>query len=72
MTPPQLDISLYEQVTLWTRIFNKAVRRAQERNHQHGLPNIFGRKGRIYYEFPDGRIVRKEDLTEEEQRQIWE
>lgn len=65
MNNPKLDISVYETVALWTRLFNKAVKEAQAVNHKNGLPNVFSRNGRIYYEYPDGRIVMKEELKEE-------
>ncbi len=65
MNSSKLDIGVYETATLWTRLFHKAVKRAQEKNHQHGLPNIFSRNGKIYYEFPNGKRVMKEELGEE-------
>ncbi len=59
-----LDIHVYETAALWTRLFNKAVKEAQEINHKNGLPNVFSRNGRIYYEFPNGKILMKDELNE--------
>ena len=60
-----LDIRVYETATLWTRLFHKAVKQAQEINHKNGIPNVFSRNGRIYYEFPNGKILMKEELNEQ-------
>ena len=60
-----LDVRVYETATLWTRLFNKAVKQAQEINHKNGIPNVFSRNGRIYYEFPNGKILMKEELNEQ-------
>lgn len=67
MNPSKLDIRVYETATLWTRLFNKAVKEAQSINHKNGLPNVFSRNGKIYYEYPNGQIMMKEKLNEKEE-----
>ena len=39
------------------RIGNRAVRMAQDDNRRRGLPNVYSRNGRPYYELPDGTIT---------------
>ena len=65
MNTSKLDIRVYETAALWTRLFNKAVKEAQAINHKNGLPNVFSRNGRIYYEYPNGQIVMKDELNEQ-------
>lgn len=42
-----------------TKIFVKAVEKTQKENHEHGLPNVFYRNGKIVYELPNGKITTK-------------
>jgi hypothetical protein len=39
------------------RIFNNAVHKAQQRNREMGIPNVYSRNGHLYYELPDGTIT---------------
>jgi len=34
-------------------IGNRAVKKAQERNRKKGLPNVYSKNRKIYYEYPD-------------------
>jgi len=36
------------------RIGRLAMKNAQEENRKKGLPNVFSKNGKIYYELPDG------------------
>jgi glutamate synthase domain-containing protein 3 len=46
---------------------NKAYQRAKEDNFAKGIPWIYRDDDRdIVYEFPDGRVVKKQDLDEDE------
>ncbi len=36
-------------------IGNRAVKKAQERNRKKGLPNVYSKNRKIYYENPDER-----------------
>ena len=44
-------------------IGNKAVREAQNRLRAKGLPIVFSRNGRIFYELPDGQITEEKPKT---------
>ncbi|MBF0519566.1 MAG: hypothetical protein HQK92_07580 [Nitrospirae bacterium] len=44
------------------KIIGEAVKEAQEINRQNGLPNIYSKNKKIYYELPDGRIMNHEEL----------
>ena len=56
----EIDKETYEQALEFQRIGNIAVRKAQEENRRLGIPNVYGRDGKIVYEMPDGRVVVKE------------
>ncbi len=47
----------YELTLKISRIGSLALREAHERNHSLGLPNIFTRNKRLYFEMPDGTIT---------------
>lgn len=55
-----IDKETYERALEFQRIGNKAVRKAQEENRRLGIPNVYGRDGKIYYEMPNGEIVVKD------------
>lgn len=38
------------------RAMARGVRKAQEENRRHGLPNVYVRDGHVVEEFPDGTI----------------
>jgi len=40
-----------------TKIFARAVKKAQEENRQKGLPNVFSINGKIVYALPDGTFT---------------
>ncbi|MBC8527339.1 MAG: hypothetical protein H8D22_10910 [Candidatus Cloacimonetes bacterium] len=40
-----------------TKIGNRAVKKAQEENRKNGIPNVYSRDGKIYFELPDGTIT---------------
>ncbi|MFH1562350.1 MAG: hypothetical protein ABIF11_02875 [Nitrospirota bacterium] len=52
----------YEMLIKNTRIGNRAVKLAQEENRQKGLPNVYSKNKRLYYELPDGTITMKNPL----------
>jgi hypothetical protein len=47
----------YEMLLKITRIGNRAIKKAQEENRKKGLPNVYSKNRRLYYELPDGRIT---------------
>lgn len=38
------------------RVFRTAVRKAQQRNRELGVPNVYSLNGQLYYEWPDGEL----------------
>jgi|AntRauTorcE11898_2_1112593.scaffolds.fasta_scaffold13451_3 GDP-D-mannose dehydratase len=51
--------NIFELTAEITKIGNRAVYKAQEENRQKGIPNVYAKKGQIYYQLPDGRITTK-------------
>ena len=47
----------YEMLIRIARIGNRAVKKAQEENRQRGLPSVYSKNKRLYYELPDGTIT---------------
>jgi hypothetical protein len=54
---------IYERLIKITRIGNRAVKKAQEENRRRGLPNVYSKNKRLYYELPDGTMTMKNPLT---------
>lgn len=52
-----MTLEAYEMLLRITRIGNRAVRKAQEENRKKGIPNVYARNGKPYYELPDGTIT---------------
>ena len=38
-------------------IANRAVRRAQDENRRHGIPNVYSVNGTLLWQMPDGSIT---------------
>lgn len=51
------DPEIYREASELARIGKSAVRAAQNRLHQKGLPIAFSRNGKVFYELPDGEIT---------------
>lgn len=58
------DLGLYQFASEVIRIGNQAVKKAQEENRKLGLPNVFTKNGKIYYELPNGDITTENPLKE--------
>ena len=41
------------------RIGNGAVRRAQAENREKGIPNVYSKNGKLYFELPNGEMTSK-------------
>ena len=52
----------YESLIKATKIGNRAVKKAQDENHKKGLPNVYSKNKRLYYELPDGTISMQNPL----------
>ena len=53
------DPELYRQAIEFQRIGNTAIQNAQAENRRRGIPNVYSRDGKVYFELPNG------DITEE-------
>jgi hypothetical protein len=53
----------YEMLIKITRIGNRAVKKAQEENRRRGLPSVYSKNKKIYYELPDGTMTMKNPLS---------
>jgi hypothetical protein len=61
-----MTLEAYERLLRITRIGNRAVRKAQEENRKKGIPNVYARNGKPYYEMPDGTITTISPFTKDE------
>ncbi|MEM6964233.1 MAG: hypothetical protein AAF573_05660 [Bacteroidota bacterium] len=52
--------SLYLEMREILRIANKAAKRAKEENKKYGIPRIYWRNGRLYYELSNGIITEEQ------------
>ena len=52
-------LEILEETFLIMRIGSKALREAHKENHRLGLPNIFSRNGKVYFEYPNGTITQE-------------
>jgi len=59
-----IDIQAFIQAAEFKRIGNSAVRKALEENRQLGIPNVFSRNGKLYYELPNGEITTDDPFKE--------
>jgi hypothetical protein len=65
-----MTLEAYERLLRITRIGNRAVRKAQAENRKKGIPNVYARNGKPYYELPDGTITNISPFTETESEHI--
>jgi glutaredoxin-related protein len=47
----------YESFLKMTNIFQKAVKNAQKKHRELGIPNVFTKNGQIVWELPDGTVT---------------
>jgi hypothetical protein len=57
-----LDSAFYARSADLRRIGNRAVKQAQAESRRLGVPNVFSRGGRIYFELPNGEITGHDPL----------
>jgi hypothetical protein len=53
------QIEVYQQASEFARIGQKAAQIAKTRLRSKGIPIVFSRNGKIFYEMPDGEITSK-------------
>ncbi len=58
------NLDLYQFASEVIRIGNRAVKKAQEENKKLGLPNVFTKNGKLYYELPNGEITSESPLKD--------
>jgi hypothetical protein len=59
------SLTVYQNASLYTNLFSKAVQRAKEINRKNGLPNDFIVKGKRFYELPNGEITTENPLADD-------
>ena len=52
----QIDANLTDD-ELIQQIGNNAVREAQKKSLENGIPNVYSKNGVVYYQLPDGTIT---------------
>lgn len=62
MTAEQQILEAYRQAAEIRRIAARAVRKAQEESRRLGVPNVYSRNGRLYYDSPEP--IEQEDDTQ--------
>lgn len=50
-------------------IGNNAVRKAQKKSLENGVPNVYSKNGVIYYQLPDGTITMDDPFAKGELKQ---
>lgn len=55
-----MNKKFYEWCFEVLRAGNRAVKNAQAENRKKGIPNVYSRNGKHYYELPDGTITNVE------------
>ena len=53
------NIETYRKNVELQRIGNSAVRKAQEESPRLGVPNVYSRNGKLYFELPNGELTLK-------------
>ena len=54
------NIEIYQRALELKRIGNQAVKKAQDENKKLGIPNVYSRRRKLYYELPNGEMTSKD------------
>ena len=54
-----MEKKYYELLLKVTKIGARAIKKAQEENRRNGLPSVYSKNKKIYYELPDGTMTTK-------------
>jgi hypothetical protein len=65
MSKRRPEINIHRRALELQRIGSEGVRAALERNRRLGIPNVFSRNGRIYYELPNGEITQESPFVKQ-------
>ena len=60
------EIEIYQQAAEIRKIGNRAIAKVRKENKKMGIPIVFSKNGKIYYEMPDGEITTKSPFTSTE------
>lgn len=52
----------YVQLVKSAKIGSRAVKKAQDENRRQGLPSVYSKNNKLYYELPDGTITMQDPL----------
>ncbi len=58
------SVKLLQQMSEILDIGNDSLGRVLKRNLQKGIPNVFCRKGKIYYQTPEKKIIYKDIILD--------
>lgn len=53
------NIGLFQTATQYSRLFSKAVQKAQQENKEKGINNVYVYNGKTFYETPEGEMISK-------------
>ncbi len=51
------NIEIYQKASFFDKMFNIAVKKAQEENRSKGIHNVYSFNGKIMYELPNGELT---------------
>ena len=51
------NLEIYTRLSEIIKIGNKAIKEAKEENSRLGIPEVFWKKGKLYYLLSDGKIT---------------
>jgi hypothetical protein len=57
MNEDKITLETYQMAARMTKIMYTAVKKALDTNRALGIPIVFSRNGKIYYELPNGEIT---------------
>jgi hypothetical protein len=57
------DLRIYQLVSYYSKLMNRAVQEVRDINRQNGLPNDFVINGKMYFELPNGEITTENPLA---------
>lgn len=66
MNKQEISTKTYEKAAEFIRIGNEAVRKAQEKNRNLGIPNVYALNGHLLYELPDGTLTTEDPFDDTE------
>ena len=61
-----LKAETYERFLEMTKIFQRAIKKAQQEHREKGLPSVYSKNGRLVWELPDGTYVTKNPFKNED------